>query len=189
MKIVLSWWKQNYTLQKKKQQTNKKKLSHFSEKCLKPKEAILTLELSYFHLAIYCGHSHHFQSPISETGRCSASMAGVMGSGLKDYRVQVLVIVSVSCPLARYSSFKPLLSNAEYKIMTPKLPDMCMYINILYAWWSGGVLPTMDWYFVQNEYSCFRTCDKLSQLFKLVLFICSLFATYFTHPVRYYLSL
>ena len=102
-------------------------------------------------------------------------MAGVMSSGLKDYRVQVLVIVSVSCPLAKYSSFKPLLSNAEYKIMTPKLPDMCMYINILYGWWSGGVLSTMDWYFVQNEYSCLRTCDKLSQLFKLVLFICSLF--------------
>ena len=55
--------------------------------------------------------------------------------------------------------------------MTPKLPDMCMYINILYGWWSGGVLPTMDWYFVQNEYSCLRTCDKLLQLFKLVLYV------------------
>ena len=71
MKIVLSWWKQNYTLQKKtNKQTNKKKLSHFSEKYLKPKEAILTLEIKLFS----SGHILWSQSPFSKSHKWNWKM-------------------------------------------------------------------------------------------------------------------
>ena len=52
-------------LQKKKQtnKQTKKKLFHFSEKCLKPKETILTLEIKLFS----SGHILWSQSPFSKS--------------------------------------------------------------------------------------------------------------------------